>query len=132
MRVSTSSIANSIAPIAAATPNVDDAPAEERAALVEQLRRDTGIGGRARRLSDESERCRMRVSKAIQRAIGRIEAADPVLGRALATRIRTGYVLSVRDRSRAADRLDRARPPLATCEARPDGTPAVSRLPVDE
>ena len=66
--------------------------AEERAALVEQLRRDTGIGGRARRLSDESERCRMRVSKAIQRAIGRIEAADPVLGRALATRIRTGYV----------------------------------------
>ena len=34
----------------------------------------------------------MRVSKAIQRAIGRIDAADPVLGRALATRIRTGYV----------------------------------------
>ena len=66
--------------------------AEERAALLDRLRRDSGLGGRSRRLSDESERCRTRVSKAIQRAIVRIGAADPVLGRALATRIRTGYV----------------------------------------
>lgn len=66
--------------------------ADERDVLLDRLRRDSGLGGRARRLTDESERCRARVSKAIQRAIGRIEAADPVLGRALATRIRTGYV----------------------------------------
>ena len=66
--------------------------AAERTALLERLRLDAGLGGRARRLSDEGERCRMRVSKAIQRAITRIERADPVLGRALATRIRTGYV----------------------------------------
>lgn len=64
--------------------------AVERTALIDQLRRDTGLGGRARRLSDDSERCRMRVSKAIQRALSRIEQADPVLGRALAARIRTG------------------------------------------
>ena len=66
--------------------------AAERTALLERLRLDAGLGGRARRLSDEGERCRIRVSKAIQRAITRIERADPVLGRALATRIRTGYV----------------------------------------
>ena len=47
--------------------------ADERAALLERLRRDSGFGGRARRLSDDSERCRMRVSKAIHRAISRIE-----------------------------------------------------------
>lgn len=66
--------------------------ADERTALLDRLRRDTGLGGRARRLTDDAERCRMRVSKAIQRAISRVEAADRVLGRALATRIRTGHV----------------------------------------
>jgi tetratricopeptide (TPR) repeat protein len=66
--------------------------ADERTALLDRLRRDSGLGGRSRRLSDDAERCRMRVSKAIQRAISRIEQADSVLGRALATRIRTGYV----------------------------------------
>jgi tetratricopeptide (TPR) repeat protein len=66
--------------------------ADERGAVVEALRRDTGLGGRPRRLSDDSERCRMRVSKAIHRAIARVDEVDPVLGRALATGIHTGYV----------------------------------------
>jgi tetratricopeptide (TPR) repeat protein len=65
---------------------------DERGALLDCLRRDTGLDGRARRLSDDTERCRMRVSKAIRRAIARLQEADAVLGRALETRIRTGHV----------------------------------------
>lgn len=66
--------------------------ADERAFIVATLRHDTGLGGRARRLSDDGERCRMRVSKAIHRAISRVSEADPVLGRALEGRIHTGRV----------------------------------------
>jgi tetratricopeptide (TPR) repeat protein len=66
--------------------------AEERDLLVDSLRRETGLGGRARRMTGESERCRMRVSKAIRRAVERVRDADPVLGRMLESRIRTGYV----------------------------------------
>lgn len=66
--------------------------AEERELLLDALRRQTGLGGRARRMSDESERCRMRVSKAIHRALERVHRADPVLGRALGSRIRTGHL----------------------------------------
>lgn len=66
--------------------------ADERSWLVDRLRRDTGLCGRSRRFSDDAERCRMRVSKAIRRAISRVGGADPVLGRALESRIRTGYV----------------------------------------
>ena len=65
--------------------------ATERDQIIQQLRRDVGLGGRTRRLNDDAERSRMRVSKAIQRAIRQIETADPVLGRALRTRIHTGF-----------------------------------------
>ena len=65
---------------------------EEREQVLDALRRDSGLGGRSRRMSDESERSRMRVSKAIRRALQRLSAVDPVLGRALGVRIRTGYV----------------------------------------
>ena len=64
----------------------------ERDRIIEQLRCDVGLGGRIRRLNDDADRSRMRVSKAIQRAIRQVETADPVLGRALQTRIRTGFV----------------------------------------
>jgi hypothetical protein len=66
--------------------------ADERDALLAALRRETGLGGRPRRMSDESERTRMRVSKAIHRALARVTEADRTLGRALESRIRTGYV----------------------------------------
>jgi tetratricopeptide (TPR) repeat protein len=66
--------------------------ADERAFILDQLRRDTGLGGRPRRLPDDVERARMRVSKAIHRAIRRLSSADPVLGRALETGVRTGYL----------------------------------------
>ena len=65
--------------------------ATERDQIIQQLRRDVGLGGRTRRLNDDAERSRMRVSKAIHRAIRHIETADPVLGRALQTRIHTGF-----------------------------------------
>lgn len=66
--------------------------AHERDVLVATLRRETGLGGRPRRMADDSERCRMRVSKAIHRALERIGRADPAVGRALESRIRTGHV----------------------------------------
>ncbi len=65
--------------------------AEERDRILEQLRRDTGRRGRPRPMSDESERCRMRVSKAIHRAVAHVRKVDQVLGRALESRIRTGF-----------------------------------------
>jgi hypothetical protein len=46
---------------------------------------------RSRHLSDEDERTRMRVSKAIHRTIKRLTEADAALGRAFQTRIRAGY-----------------------------------------
>lgn len=65
--------------------------AEERRILIDRLRLDTGLGGRSRHLSDEDERTRMRVSKAIHRTIKRLTEADAALGRAFQTRIRAGY-----------------------------------------
>jgi hypothetical protein len=66
--------------------------AEERRFLVDHLRREFGLARRPRRMSDDDERCRMRVSKAIRRAIRRVRDADPVLGRALATGVHTGHL----------------------------------------
>jgi hypothetical protein len=66
--------------------------ADERQAIIDALRRDTGLGGRSRRMSDDADRSRMRVSKAIHRAIQRVTEADPVIGHTLETQIHTGYV----------------------------------------
>jgi uncharacterized membrane protein YccC len=62
----------------------------ERDWLVAQLASVTGLGGRPRSFSDEGERARVAVSKAIRRAIGRITAADPVIGEHLRQTVRTG------------------------------------------
>jgi tetratricopeptide (TPR) repeat protein len=66
--------------------------ADERQAIVDALRQATGLGGRPRRMSDDVDRARMRVSKAIHRAIQRIADADPVIGHTLENRVRTGHV----------------------------------------
>jgi tetratricopeptide (TPR) repeat protein len=66
--------------------------AEERQIIIDSLRRNTGLGGRARRMSDDADRSRMRVSKAIHRAIQRVGEADSVIGHTLDNRIRTGHV----------------------------------------
>jgi len=62
----------------------------ERDWLVAQLASVTGLGGRPRSFPDEGERARVAVSKAIRRAIGRITAADAVIGEHLRQTVRTG------------------------------------------
>lgn len=62
----------------------------ERDALIAELTKAYGLGGRARRRSDSAERARSTVTQRIRDAIGRIEKVDPDLGRHLRRAIRTG------------------------------------------
>ena len=64
--------------------------AAERDALIGELARATGLGGRRRRLGDTTERARTTVTARIRDAIGRIERAHPELGRHLRASITTG------------------------------------------
>ncbi len=66
----------------------------ERTALLAEVSAATGLGGRARHLGGSTERARVTVRKAIVTAIETITAADPVVGRHLATHIRTGFTCS--------------------------------------
>lgn len=59
-------------------------------ALVDQLARDLGLGGRSRRLGSAGERARTAVTWRIRSAIRRIADAHPALGRHLDNAIRTG------------------------------------------
>lgn len=59
-------------------------------ALVDELGRATGLGGRDRRASSNVERARVNVTKAVKAAIGRIETHDADLGAHLRTAVRTG------------------------------------------
>lgn len=69
---------------------------DERAALVEELERAVGLGGRSRRLGDPSERARKAVTARVRDAMGRIEAAHPALGAHLCASLRTGTSCSYR------------------------------------
>jgi predicted ATPase len=64
--------------------------AAERDALIGELARATGLGGRRRRLGDAAERARTTVTARIRDAIGRIERTHPELGRHLRASIVTG------------------------------------------
>ena len=64
--------------------------AAERDALIDELTRATGLGGRRRRLGDATERARSTVTARIRDAIGRIEKAHPELGRHLRASVVTG------------------------------------------
>ncbi|WP_148046604.1 hypothetical protein [Nocardioides pocheonensis] len=66
----------------------------ERAALLAEVSAATGLGGRARHVGGSAERARVTVRKAIAAAIETIKAADPVVGRHLATHVRTGFTCS--------------------------------------
>lgn len=59
-------------------------------ALLNELRRLTGKGGRARGFPDPGERARTAVRKAIKRALDEIAAADPGIGEVLASTVSTG------------------------------------------
>ena len=62
----------------------------EREALLAELSRAVGLGGRPRRLGDDTERARKAVSARIHDAIARIERVNPALGRHLRQAVATG------------------------------------------
>ena len=74
----------------------------ELESLARELARALGLGGRARTFADAPERARLVVRKAIKRAIEQITAANPAVGRHLATRVSTGSVCCYRGRDDAS------------------------------
>jgi hypothetical protein len=62
----------------------------ERDALVAELAAAAGLGGRARRLGDQSERARKTVTARIRDVITRIDRVHPALGSHLRATITTG------------------------------------------
>ena len=67
--------------------------------LTSDLAASTGLADRLRPFTDDGERARLAVGKAIRRAINRIEAADPLIGRHLRDAVRTGRSCSYRPTS---------------------------------
>lgn len=63
---------------------------QEMDALMEELTRGEGLGGRARRAGSDAERARVAVTKALKSAVERINQHSPALGRHLASTLRTG------------------------------------------
>ena len=63
---------------------------EERDAILDELRRATGLGGRPRRLGDESERARKTVTARIRDVLRRIDERHPELAAHLRERVTTG------------------------------------------
>ncbi|MBE2214174.1 MAG: hypothetical protein IAE82_09915 [Opitutaceae bacterium] len=59
-------------------------------ALVSEIGRATGLGGRSRKLGDPAERARSAVTWRIRNAVKKIGAAHPTLGRHLANSLQTG------------------------------------------
>jgi hypothetical protein len=62
----------------------------ERDWIAAQLAGATGFAGRTRTFSDQGERARVAVGKAIRRALVRISEADPVIGEHLRQTVQTG------------------------------------------
>jgi hypothetical protein len=62
----------------------------ERDWVLAELAAGTGLGGRARAFSDNGERARLAVGKAIRRAIAHVELADPLIGAHLRDGVHTG------------------------------------------
>jgi tetratricopeptide (TPR) repeat protein len=61
-------------------------------AVVAQIEEATGLGGRPRAFTNEQERARTAVRKAIKRAIDEIRGANPLVGEILAAAVVTGSV----------------------------------------
>jgi len=62
----------------------------ERQDLLDELRRATGLGGRARRLGDDAERARKTVTARIRDSLRRIDARHPELAMHLRSTVTTG------------------------------------------
>lgn len=67
---------------------------EELEQLMDEIRRATRPDGTPRALADETERARVNVTKAIRKAIDKVEELDPSLGHHLDHDIRTGTYCS--------------------------------------
>ncbi|WP_433381814.1 hypothetical protein ACQPZX_17770 [Actinoplanes sp. CA-142083] len=65
----------------------------ERTALLGELRRATGLGGRGRARSGEAERARVNATRTIRAALDRIAEAAPLAGAHLSAAIHTGHRL---------------------------------------
>ncbi len=72
----------------------------ERDWLLAELARATGIGGRTRRFSDDAERARIAVGKAIRRALRRVTETDALIGEHLRSTVHTGVRCYYRPDSR--------------------------------
>jgi hypothetical protein len=66
----------------------------ERDTLVAELAAATGLGGRSRRLGDQSERARKTVTARIRDVIDRVERVHPALGAHLRASVTTGTFCS--------------------------------------
>ncbi|MFD1860280.1 ATP-binding protein [Aeromicrobium camelliae] len=73
-----------------------DALLAEREALIDELRAATRLGGRSRRLGDETERARKTVTARIRDALRKIEGVHPALGEHLRASVNTGTFCSYR------------------------------------
>jgi hypothetical protein len=63
----------------------------ERKALIDELRRATGLAGRPRRLGDQGERARKTVTARIRDSLRRLDRRHPELAQHLRATISTGY-----------------------------------------
>lgn len=77
-------------------PDRADAAAAERDWLLGEIASATGLARRARTFSNEHEKARLAVTKAIRRTIRSVNGADPVVGAHLARSIKTGARCSYR------------------------------------
>jgi hypothetical protein len=73
---------------------------EEAEALMRELSRGFGLGGRARRSGSAVERARVNVRRRITLALRRIRAASPELGERFEKSVRTGIFCVYRPASR--------------------------------
>jgi hypothetical protein len=62
----------------------------EREWLLAELALNTGPGGRYRTFADDAERARLAAGRAIRRAMGNVERADPPIGVHLRATVHTG------------------------------------------
>ena len=83
-----------------ATAAADIGRADRRRHEIELITREVaaayGLGGRARKAGDPVERMRKAVTNQIHRAVGKIRAAHPELGRHLANALKTGFACAYR------------------------------------
>jgi predicted ATPase len=74
----------------------------ERAALIKELARATGLGGKVRRAGSSAEKARLNVTRTIRHAISYLGTAHPELGAHLDTSIVTGVACSYEPRTNVA------------------------------